>query len=194
VGLLLTTVLLAATVAACGSSEPDSAGPEEVEEAASSPPPTPSASQPQARDSASKGDRTTRSVPEVLDFEATTVDGDAFEGASAAGKPVVLWFWAPWCPVCRSQVPMVTGLSDEYGEELVVLGVGSLDSEEAIAEFAGDAVGVTHLSDPDGALWKRFGIVEQSSFVVLDADGEEVLRTGYDNDGAVEDAVADATS
>ena len=32
----------------------------------------------------------------TLDFNATTVSGDPFDGASLDGKPTVLWFWAPW--------------------------------------------------------------------------------------------------
>jgi len=118
-------------------------------------------------------------VPELLDFTSTTVGGEAFDGASLAGRPVVLWFWAPWCPTCRGQVPQVQDLAGTYGDEVAVVGVGSLDSAEAIAEFAGDAGGITHLEDVDGVLWQRFGVTEQSSFVVLDADGEVAFEAGY---------------
>jgi thiol-disulfide isomerase/thioredoxin len=130
-------------------------------------------------------------VPDILRFEATTVAGDAFDGASVAGRPVVLWFWAPWCSVCASQAPEVTDLSEQYGDEVAFLGVGSLDGGEAIAGFAEDVPGPTHLSDPDGELYQRFGIAEQSSFVVLDADGREVLRTGYADDDALAGTVAE---
>lgn len=118
-------------------------------------------------------------VPELLDFTSTTVAGEDFDGASLAGRPVVLWFWAPWCPTCRGQVPQVQDLAGTYGDEVAVVGVGSLDSAEAIAEFAGDAGGITHLEDVDGVLWQRFGVTEQSSFVVLDADGEVAFEAGY---------------
>lgn len=130
-------------------------------------------------------------VPPALDFEATTVAGETFDGASVAGRPVVVWFWAPWCAVCRSQVPTVTDLAATYGDEVAFVGVGSLDGAEAIAAFAGDVPGLTHLSDPDGELYQRFGIAEQSSFVVLDAAGEEALRTGYSDDDALVGVVAD---
>ncbi|MGA8255598.1 MAG: redoxin domain-containing protein [Nocardioides sp.] len=130
-------------------------------------------------------------VPDVLDFEATTVSGDAFEGASVAGRPVVLWFWAPWCAVCRSQVPDVTDLAETYGEDVAFVGVGGLDSSDAIQSFADEVPGLTHLSDPDGELYQRFGISEQSSFVVLDAAGAESLRTGYSDDDALAGVVAD---
>lgn len=129
-------------------------------------------------------------VPEVLGFEATTVTGAAFDGASLAGRPVVVWFWAPWCPVCRSQASAVRDLADEYGDRVAFVGVGSLDTDEAIASFAEDAPGPTHLNDPEGALYRRFRVTEQSSFVILDESGREVLRTGYDADEDVADTVA----
>jgi hypothetical protein len=86
---------------------------------------------------------------------------------------------------------MVTDLAEEYDGRVTVLGIGSLDSGDAIAGFADEAPGVTHLTDPDGELWQRFGIVEQSSFVVLDASGEEVHRSGYADDDGLGDAVAE---
>jgi len=118
-------------------------------------------------------------VPELLDFTSTTVAGQEFAGASLAGSPTVLWFWAPWCPTCRGQVPQVEELARTYGDKVSVVGVGSLDSAEAIAEFARDVEGITHLEDEDGVLWRRFGVTEQSSFVVLDADGAIAFEAGY---------------
>lgn len=34
-------------------------------------------------------------VPELLQFTAPLVGGGTFDGAAAAGKPTVFWFWAP---------------------------------------------------------------------------------------------------
>ncbi len=67
-----------------------------------------------------------------LDFTGTTVDGSPFDGSSLEGKPAVLWFWAPWCPTCRAQSVNVSRLAEKYDGELAVVGVGGLDSAEAI--------------------------------------------------------------
>lgn len=134
---------------------------------------------------------TSAPVPETLNFTGTTVDGASLQGSSLAGKPVLFWFWAPWCPTCRSQVPHVEGLADEYGPDLAVVGVGSLDSPDAIQDFADDTSGVTQLSDPDGVLWRHFGIAEQSSYVLLDATGQQVLKSGYGGRTDLEQRVAD---
>jgi thiol-disulfide isomerase/thioredoxin len=172
----------------------------EEEAAPTSPVATASDPTPSEPDTADPSERsepsaTAAPLPDSLDFTATTVEGDRFEGGSLAGKPVLLWFWAPWCPTCLSQVPHVESLAETYAGDVAVIGVGSLDSAEAIADFAADVDGVTHLEDVDGVLYRKFGIAEQSSFVLLDADGEVSFETGY---GGSEDlagevaAVADA--
>ena len=125
-----------------------------------------------------------------LDFSADTVTGEAFEGASLSGKPAVLWFWAPWCPTCRGQIEAVSALTDEYGDKVTFVGVGSLDEASAIKGFAEDVpADLPHLLDPDGDVWRHFGIVEQSTYVVLDADGE-VVSEGYLDDAELAELVS----
>lgn len=174
---------LVISLAACGGEETTAADAPGSTSASDSPSDSPSGS---AATDGTEGPDT--AVPELLDFTSTTVAGEDFDGASLAGRPVVLWFWAPWCPTCRGQVPQVEDLAGTYGDEVSVVGIGSLDSAEAIADFARDVEGITHLEDTDGVLWQRFGVTEQSSFVVLDADGEVAFEAGY---GGEDDLAAD---
>src|SRR5262245_51367834 len=55
-------------------------------------------------------------VPEQLDFTAQTIDGKQFSGASLAGKPAVLWFWAPWCPKCQAEAPTIADAARAAGD------------------------------------------------------------------------------
>ncbi|GAA1974394.1 hypothetical protein GCM10009718_08010 [Isoptericola halotolerans] len=127
----------------------------------------------------------------VYDFSATTLDGGTFEGSSLAGAPAVLWFWAPWCPTCIMQIPAVTGLAEEYGDDVAVVGVGGLDDASAISGMAEeDIAGITHLVDDAGDVWQHFGMTQQSTFVVLDADGE-IVAEGVLTEPELEAAVAD---
>ena len=129
-------------------------------------------------------------VADTLRFEATTVDGKPFDAATMAGKPVLLWFWAPWCPTCKAQIPEVQKLAKTYEGRVNVIGVGSLDGGDAIKLFADDAWGMTHLTDEQGQVWKHFGVVEQSSFLLLDATGEKAFSAGYGGSDRLPDEVA----
>ncbi len=127
----------------------------------------------------------------VLDFTATTVDGESFDGASLAGKPTVLWFWAPWCPTCRAQAAGVSEVATTYGSDVNVVGVGSLDESSALKEFAAAVpADFTQLDDPDGDVWRHFGITAQSTYVVLDAD-HEIVASGSLTDEELASTVAD---
>jgi thiol-disulfide isomerase/thioredoxin len=125
-----------------------------------------------------------------LDFTATTLEGEPFEGSSLAGAPTVLWFWAPWCPTCHAQIPTVSGIGEEYAGRVKVVGVGGLDTQRAIERLAGRIEHVTHLVDIEGTVWKHFRVTAQSTYTVIDADGE-IVHEGYLDNGALEDLVAD---
>lgn len=130
-------------------------------------------------------------TPAVLDFTSETVDGDAFDGSTLAGKPTVFWFWAPWCPTCRAQISGVGELAETYGADVNVVGVGSLDEQAAIEEFAAEvSPDVTLLVDPDGAVWREFGVTAQSTYLVLDAAGTE-QASGYLDDAELATLVMD---
>ena len=189
--VMVAAALLGLLLAGCADS--GAGGDDVAKEPSSSPSASVDAPEPEAEPEGGSTDQAGSTVPATLDFTATTVSGDAFEGASLTGRPTLLWFWAPWCPTCRGQIPQVEGIATDHAGELNVVGIGSLDSAEAIAGFAEDVDDVVHLDDVDGELWKRFGVTEQSSFVLLDADGTVVFEAGYggtdDLDAQVDDVL-----
>jgi thiol-disulfide isomerase/thioredoxin len=111
-------------------------------------------------------------------FAGTTVEGKPFSGASLAGKPTVLWFWAPWCPTCLQQAPGVREALERSSATVNFLGVAGLDTAANMPAFVKLAkIGaMTSVADPEGVIWKQFKIAEQSFFVVLDAAGTEIYR------------------
>ena len=56
--------------------------------------------------------------------------------ADLQGRPVVLNFWGTWCPPCRAEMPHFESVwNNRKDEGLVVLGVNSLDQEQAARDF-----------------------------------------------------------
>ncbi len=112
-----------------------------------------------------------------LGFTATTLDGQRFDGSSLAGEPVALWFWAPWCSVCRTEAPAVAEIAEQYAGEVTVVGVPGRAAKDAMREFVADTGtgGFDHVVDSDGALSARFGIVTPTAYVFIDRSG--TLRT-----------------
>lgn len=122
-----------------------------------------------------------RTAPaDTLAFTGRTLDGRTYDASVLAGKPALLWFWAPWCATCASQAGAVTDMQLTHGDRLGILGVAGMGDNAAMHEFVDDMeVGtVTNLDDEAGTLWKRFGITEQSTYVLVDRTGR-VTGTGY---------------
>ncbi|MFI5495697.1 TlpA family protein disulfide reductase [Actinoplanes sp. NPDC051859] len=122
-------------------------------------------------------------VPASLSFAGKTLDGKSFDAATLAGKPTILWFWAPWCATCASQAMSLADIQQEYGDRLNILGIAGMGGNKAMHEFVSDLeVGaVPHLDDEPGKLWKKFGITQQSTYVIIDRAGRTVI-TGYLDD------------
>jgi thiol-disulfide isomerase/thioredoxin len=120
------------------------------------------------------------SVPQQLDFTATTVAGEGFSGATLFGKPAVLWFWAPWCPVCKREAPAVARAAhDNPGVRFV--GVAGLDQAPAMRDFVKtyDIGFFPYIADIDGGVWQRFGVTQQPAYAFVAADGSvDVVRSG----------------
>lgn len=130
------------------------------------------------------------STAATLEFTGVTLDGARYDGRQLAGKPAVLWFWAPWCPTCRAQVGGVEKIAAEYAGRVNVVGVGGLSDAADIRAFAREVAGPTHLVDEEGAIWRHFGITAQSTYVLLDAAGA-VVGEGFLDNEALATRVAD---
>lgn len=117
----------------------------------------------------------------TLGFTGTTLDGAKFDASSLAGRPTILWFWAPWCATCAGEAQTISSIRDKYGEgQLSILGIAGMGDNKAMHEFVADldVAAVPHLDDRAGTVWKRFGITEQSTYVLLDRAGK-IVKTGY---------------
>ncbi|GID29634.1 TlpA family protein disulfide reductase [Paractinoplanes brasiliensis] len=147
------------------------------------PSPGSSSSAGSASGGSSTPDKSKISVPAALKFSGKTLDGKAFDATTLAGKPTILWFWAPWCATCASEAQSVRDLHEEYGDRLSFLGIAGMGGNREMHQFVKDLeVGaVTHLDDGAGKIWKKFKITEQSLYVVLDRAGQ-VRHTGYLDD------------
>ena len=67
------------------------------------------------------------------------------------GRERLVWvnFWATWCPPCRTEMPMMQRLADEYGDRLLILGIDFGEEPSAVRQFV-DRYGISYpiLLDP----------------------------------------------
>ncbi|MEP6753032.1 MAG: redoxin family protein [Candidatus Dormiibacterota bacterium] len=104
-------------------------------------------------------------------FTIMSTDGSRVALADLAGRPLVINFWASYCPPCRAEMPLlqrrVTGSSDV---RLVLIDEG--DSAQSAREFL-SAAGIQQsaLLDSNLAVGRAYGVVPLPTTVFVRADG-----------------------
>ncbi len=70
------------------------------------------------------------------DFELPTLDGDTIRLSALRGHPVVINFWATWCPPCRAEMPAIVQEYERYRDRgLIVLAVNQAEEPTKVAAF-----------------------------------------------------------
>lgn len=131
-------------------------------------------------------------APEPLALE--TVDGETFDLADSFGdRPVVLQFWATWCPKCEALAPEMRAAHEEFGDRVdfyaVAVAVGQ-NPRRIRGHLENHPLPFPTLWDEDGEATRRFQAPTTSYVVMLDADGR-VAYTGVDEDQDIRGALAD---
>lgn len=135
----------------------------------------------------SKGLRVGDTAPTAM---VQTLNGEPVDLARFVGKsPVLIEFWATWCPLCRDLEPTIRALHDEHkGKlEIVRLVVPQNQTPEKAREYVASKGLPGHFFfDAEGAAYKAFAAYHTSYIVVLDRKGIVV----HSEDGTKQDLKA----
>ena len=64
------------------------------------------------------------------DLELFTLDSEPISLTELRGRPIILNFWASWCPPCRAEMPDFQRASQEYNDSgLVIIGVNATNQD-----------------------------------------------------------------
>ncbi|QXQ06197.1 thioredoxin family protein [Sphingosinicellaceae bacterium] len=92
----------------------------------------------------------------------------AFDAAQKAGKPIIVWVHAPWCPVCREQAKTIARVTAQPAYK---------DMQVFRIDF-----------DTQKPLWQKFGATMQSTVIAFHGK-RETARISHDTDDAKISAV-----
>ena len=128
----------------------------------------------------------TVSAADISSTRFALFDGTEASLADFVGRPLVVNFWASWCPACVGELPEIQAVHEQLGDEVTILGIANADERGAAVALA-DTVGLTYelADDPDGELFRELGLIAMPSTIFITADGEisEVFGGRLDEDG-----------
>lgn len=115
----------------------------------------------------------------AADFTLPDLDGQPVALSRFLGKtPVLLVFWATWCPECKAAIPEINTLATgPLAGKLQVLGIDFRESREKVAN-AVKARGIRYpvLLDGKGQVARAYGVVGIPTYVLIGRDGKIVYR------------------
>ncbi len=129
-------------------------------------------------------------TPPVVTLE--NLNGDTVSLSRWVGKkPVIVEFWATWCPICEELLPRMEAAKRKYGEraEFLVVAVAVNQSKNTVRRhLARHPMPFTFLWDGNGAAVRAFQAPSTSYIAVLDAGGK-VVYTGVGEDQNIDAAL-----
>ena len=120
------------------------------------------------------------------------LDGTGTDLAQYIGKqPVLLEFWATWCPVCKELEPKMLDLAKRYGSQVKFVGVAvSVNESPKRVKLYAEKYDYPYdlVFDTDGNAVTAYDVPATSYVVVIDKSGK-VVYTGQGADQDLEAAL-----
>lgn len=107
------------------------------------------------------------------DFTLTKLDGGTLSLSSYRGeKPVILDFFATWCPNCRRDMPKLSRWYEQYKDEVEVIGVNLHEREKTVQKFI-TSTGILFpvVLDPFSQAAQSYGVQYTNFHVLINKDG-----------------------
>jgi len=113
------------------------------------------------------------------DFTLADLDGQPVTLSRFLGKtPVLLVFWATWCPECKAAIPEINALTTgPLAETLQIFGIDFRESREKVAQ-AVKSRGIRYpvLLDERGQAARAFGVVGVPTYILIGREGKVLYR------------------
>lgn len=116
---------------------------------------------------------TSTQLPKI---EAQLLDGSMF--SVEEGKPLLLHYWAVWCPTCKLEASNIEAVSKEYN--VLTIAVNSGSDAKVRAYMQEHALNFKVINDKEGVWAKRFKVEAYPTTFIYDNKGElRFTEVGY---------------
>lgn len=107
------------------------------------------------------------------DFSLKALDGSTLKLADLRGKPVMVNFWATWCPPCKEEMPAMEAAYEKARDQgIEFLGVDVKEDPSVVEKFVKEkGYSWTFLLDQDGTAGQRYQITGIPETFFIDRNG-----------------------
>lgn len=112
------------------------------------------------------------------DFTLQKLGGGTISLSEFKGKkPVVVDFWASWCPNCRRDMPKMNAMYPKYKDQIEIIGINLHESERTVQNFI-SSLGISFpiALDPSSQAARVYGIQYTNTHFLIDKEGNLVRQ------------------
>lgn len=114
-------------------------------------------------------------VPEI---QADLLNGETYALLADRRRPLLVHFWATWCPVCELEQESIQAISEDYA--VITIAMQSGERGEVIAYMQQEKLQFPVINDLNGRLSRRFGVRAVPSSFIIDENNTIMFReTGF---------------
>ena len=111
-------------------------------------------------------------------IKSMLISGDEISFIGDGTKPIVIHFWATWCPTCKLEASNLESIKDDAHLISVAVNSGSDDELKSFMQERGYTYDV--VNDEDGKLSERFGVGAFPTTFIYDYNGTlKFSEVGY---------------
>lgn len=112
------------------------------------------------------------------DLQGSLLTGEYYSTAADMRRPLLVHFWASWCPVCKFEQQSIQSLHEDY--PVITIAMQSGDTSEVIAFMQKEDLNFPVINDPAGVLSSQFGVRAVPSSFIIGNDNTIIFReAGY---------------
>jgi len=114
----------------------------------------------------------------IYSYELSDIQNNRIDFNDYKGKPLVVHFWATWCPICKLEAGNIEWVSDTYNVITIAVKSGS---DEELNEFMREhELSYNVIPDQHGELAKKFNIEAYPTTLIYNGKGElKFTEVGY---------------
>ena len=106
------------------------------------------------------------------------INGSEFKSDFYKGKPLIVHFWATWCPTCKLEIDNFNALSKEFN--VITIAVQSGSNEELQTFMQEKGLDFPLINDRNAVLAKKFAINAYPTTFIFSSLGEVAFsEVGY---------------
>ena len=109
---------------------------------------------------------------------ATTLTGQHFDLYQDKNRPILVHFWASWCPVCKLEQSNIQNISHDY--PVITIAMQSGNDEEVKQFMKEEGLTFKVINDELGIISQRYNIRGVPVSFVVDKDNKiDFIEVGY---------------